>query len=729
MERGGGSDGLAAAVAFAAVEVIPIAASREIDLTRLRDLVERLRAGAVEHRPGDGANQQRAPAEELVVEPVGGRVVREVERHGAHHHAALAGHLGGQGVEIGQQSVTQPDGGGDGVVEGIPLLAETPDLARGVGAVGAEHRQEDGVLRPAGVELVEAEVGAPAVRGVGRHRLHVGEAAAAGGKVPAPEPVVGVVVDEEAADVDGPVGLAGGAEMDALRDAGAQGVPGRADVAIPADGGVAVLAGVGGAGEVHHPLGAAFRALALVDPLGMGQRVGVDRRAIEVLRGLAGVDPHAFLRVRLFRARPIGLEGLGAVAPPGVHAVGEESATGLLPVDLAGGGVEGVVGRLVAEHFPALQHLQLIRAAVGHDRPDGNHQPRAEIVQLAGHRRGIGEAGRIEGLLAPAGAVRPGLPIEHDGIERDLAAAVFAHHVDQFLGVDVAFLRLDEAEGPLRQQGSAAGELMVAAGHAVEAAAVDEVIVQLVHRVGPPARAGSLVVEGHQRAAVEEDAVAAGRDQVGHDHLHVLLIERAGFPPQVAMAFLVRAEPEQRFVVAEGELQGGLEGVAVEDGLVVLGRGARAIDALAAGDGGILAEDIAGELLRRERFAAGRRFGKQRLAGGIEITDRAGRLGEHQRELGSGDGEGGGVLAQRVAGEAVAGADDEAVPVEEGLAAGERDAGDGGRDEGDAQTVVTGGEDHGVVVGFEGKHGGQWEAARRASSSAWICGSMRSYLR
>ncbi len=77
------------------------------------------------------------------------------------------------------------------------------------------------------------------------------------------------MVDEEAADVYGPVGLAGSTKVQAFRDAAAEGLPCGGDVAVPGDGGVAVLACVRGAGEVDYALGGGGAALALVDALGV----------------------------------------------------------------------------------------------------------------------------------------------------------------------------------------------------------------------------------------------------------------------------------------------------------------------------------------------------------------------------------------------------------------------------------------------------------------------------
>ena len=98
---------------------------------------------------------------------------------------------------------------------------------------------------------------------------------------------------------------------------------------------VALLAHVGRAGQVDHALVARDLALPFVDALRVQQRIGVDELRVEIAFGLVRVDAQAFFRFGLDRAVPVGLEGLGAVAPPGIDAVGEQALVGLLPVERA----------------------------------------------------------------------------------------------------------------------------------------------------------------------------------------------------------------------------------------------------------------------------------------------------------------------------------------------------------------------------------------------------------
>ena len=179
--------------------------------------------------------------------------------------------------------------------------------AAGGGAVDAEHGAEGGELEPAGKEFL--------VGGV----LGVGVAVA--------------FIGEEAAGVGVPVGDAGGGEVEAGGDLTAEGVPVAGDVSGPGDGGVALLAGVGGAGEEDDAFTVGEGALALVDAGGVHERVGVEDLCAGAGGGLEVAELAPFS----------GEFGFGGVEPPAVDAEGEEFGAELLPVESAAIGIEGVV--------------------------------------------------------------------------------------------------------------------------------------------------------------------------------------------------------------------------------------------------------------------------------------------------------------------------------------------------------------------------------------------------
>ena len=83
-----------------------------------------------------------------------------------------------QRIDVGQQPVAQVQGAPQSVVHRLARLAEAPDLARRVSAVGAEHGQESAVLEPAHKQLAIAQV------------VHAGVVVAC------PEPQLGLVLGE-----------------------------------------------------------------------------------------------------------------------------------------------------------------------------------------------------------------------------------------------------------------------------------------------------------------------------------------------------------------------------------------------------------------------------------------------------------------------------------------------------------------------------------------------------
>lgn len=113
--------------------------------------LRRLGPGSVGHRLEDGTHQQRG------TEQIGFVVSRDVAVPGESHarrrddELAVGGDVVGRGVDIGRQAVAQVDVFCLVAVPNAPLVAELPHLARDVGSVGAEDRQEGPELEPAGV--------------------------------------------------------------------------------------------------------------------------------------------------------------------------------------------------------------------------------------------------------------------------------------------------------------------------------------------------------------------------------------------------------------------------------------------------------------------------------------------------------------------------------------------------------------------------------------------------
>ena len=516
----------------------------------------------------------------------------------------MEGHPPGQGVDVGHQRGPQPDELCDGVVEGRALLPKAPNLPGGVGAVGAHHGHKGAQLQPAGVQLPVAQI------------------LAALGIVAAAEPIL-ARGHEEPADVKGPVGLARGGEVQPLGDLAAQGLPAGADVPGPGDGGVAVLAGEGGAGQVDHALLPGGGALALVNATGVVEGIGGPLAAVQVFLGGLGVNHGPLVGLGAQgKAAPVGLERLGAIAPPGVHAVLEDALLGLLPVEVPGLFGESVIGGAVAQHVALLQHLPLVIAHTVHVGPDGHHQRRAQLVEPLHHGVGFGIAGGVKGLLPPLARL-PRLPVLDDKAEGDVPPAVLLHRADELLGGFVVLLGLAVAIGPLGQQRRCAGELAVGGQHPGVLRGGQEVVVQLVHNVHPHVRAVAIVLEGHQRAAVEQEAVALGGHKAGHAGLHVLLVELAALAPEVAVALLVGAEAVEA-LVPKDELHLGVVGHAVLHGLIVAAGDFHPVGGVALHQLPILGEDVAGHLGFHQVAAACAGLPHQDFPGGGQVGQGAG---------------------------------------------------------------------------------------------------------
>ena len=168
-------------------------------------------------------------------------------------------------------------------------------------------------------------------------------------------------------------------------------------------------------------------------------------------------------------------------------------------------------------------------------------------MQLRGQTVRVGEARQVERLLSPL-SVLPGQPVLDYEPERDIPAAVFLDYRDKLVGAFVTLLRLTVAVSPLRQQRRASGQQTVAAMDVADISAGDEVVIELVDRVAPDVLADLGILEGHERPAVEQEAVALGRYERRHAGFHVVLIEVAVMTTQVADSLLVRAEAVERLV-------------------------------------------------------------------------------------------------------------------------------------------------------------------------------------
>ncbi len=75
-------------------------------------------------------------------------------------------------------------------------------------------------------------------------------------------------------------------------------------------------------------------------------------------------------------------------------------------------------------------------------------------------------------------------PVEHDVVDRDVAAAILAQHAEQLFLRGVALPALPETVRPARQHHGATSELAVASDDVVQIFARDEVVIERVGHLG-----------------------------------------------------------------------------------------------------------------------------------------------------------------------------------------------------------------------------------------------------
>src|ERR1700733_1778748 len=110
----------------------------------------------------------------------------------------------------------------------------------------------------------------------------------------------------------------------------------------------------------------------------------------------------------------------------------------------------------------------------------------------------------------------------------------------------------------------------------------------------------------------------------------------------------MRAKTEERFVFTKDKLKRGLEGLPVEDRLIVRRRSACSIDALAEGNSSVFTEDVAIHIFRSQPLPSLFWFAHQQLALRILIANRAAHLVNHDCQSGRRERKNLGIFSDRV---------------------------------------------------------------------------------
>ncbi len=467
----------------------------------------------------DRGDEQVVAEHVLPVEGRGGRVVGELQHHGAHHRDTGGVRLLRGALEVRGEAVLEQ---GELAGDVDCLLAVVPRHAVRLAAVQAAVRGEQPELHPA------------LEHGRGRGAL-------------------------EAADVMAPEPEAGQAEGEAAAQRLGHGVEVGLAVAAPVDR-VLLAARRGGAGEQQRLSLASLGlqqfedglveevGVVVVHPLGVGavvpDDVGGDALA-EV--GLEAV--HALVEQRLqFACVPVARSGVGEV---------HQGHAGLPQVPLPHAAVR-------APHQVPLAHALLEQRRLLRDvRVDPGGDPQPLLPEPAQHAGRVGEGVGVPGEVAPLVAAHPeAVEVEH--AQRD---AALGHAVDEAVDGGLVVVGGEgggqpQAERPGRGQGGAAGERGVALKDLLRGRAVDDEELQrlvLDAELDLAYRLGAHLVADLARV-VDEDAVAAVGQVEGDVLVRLLAAGAAVSLPDVDHLPVLdeRGEPfpqpVHRLSYAQGEL-------------------------------------------------------------------------------------------------------------------------------------------------------------------------------
>ena len=363
---------------------------------------------------------------------------------------------------------------------------EGRDIAGSLVAVHAQHGTKDGKLKPAHQQF--------AVTGVGD-------------------------VDEKSADIRRPPGDTGDPDVQPARKLVAQADKVAVNIARPQHRAVLLAAHPGGTDEIADirlPGG----ALPLVKGAGMTD-------GIEIARAQIGADVIAKVIEIVFCVL-----GLRLVQPEHIDAALVIIFAALFPQIGARLGIGRVVNVRIPQKIkaltaalgthqqPALGHFGIIFALFVDGRPYRDHTARAVRLQLAHHGGGIRPILRVE---LPVALPRPMEKVDHDDIQRNAAAVIFARDGKHLFLRAVAQLTLPQSHGVLRKGGRTPHGLCIILHNGARRLPHRDPIVGLTNAFGTPLRD----VCGKRSAAdggiVPQKTVPARREQKWHAHLRIAL--------------------------------------------------------------------------------------------------------------------------------------------------------------------------------------------------------------
>ena len=245
---------------------------------------------------------------------------------------------------------------------------------------------------------------------------------------------------------------------------------------------------------------------------------------------------------------------LGLVQPEHLHALVKVVALGDLPHEIPRAGVGGVEGDGVAAEVHGipyapvgarkvalLQHLFVVLAARIDEGPDGHHQLRARLVDLADHGLRVRELVVIE---APVALQRPVEEVHHDHVQRKAALFVLAQDGEQLVLGPVTQLALPEAHAVVGHHRAVAGGVGVGMLDLGGLVARGNPVVQRLGGPGLPLGHVLAEADAADRRVVPQKAVALGRNVEGHGSLGVPVrkLQHAAHLVQTPVLILAHAE-------------------------------------------------------------------------------------------------------------------------------------------------------------------------------------------
>ena len=389
--------------------------------------------------------------------------------------------------------------------------------------------------------------------------------------------VVAEVPAEEAAEVGVPHRDAADHVVEARRHLVLHVGPVAHDVAAPRECAVVLDAERSRTRHLQLSLGVALRGtLVLVDAAVVNQREGILHAAPRAVVG------HV-VRITL----PLEVVGFGRIGPPRIEAHAVEVGE-IFPVDVARLGVEHVIDQHATVAGPGVERKEgtqlvefLVLPGPGSEvGPEGDHQVGILPVHVVHHLLRRGQArgalclrlgnlgigilvvGKVTHLLRVANLVEvmgvlelhgvpvrvatPVLPVLHDGVDGDVAAAVFVEHARKLVGCLVALAALPVAVRPEREHRRLAAQPPYLLHHAVlRAVLVEEVVVDALADAAAQGGPAGIVAPERLSCIVPIDAVALLAGEVGDVDVRIGVPKaerRAALVDGLSLAALSEAE-------------------------------------------------------------------------------------------------------------------------------------------------------------------------------------------